>query len=160
VPQFGSPAGQGHATSIPLHANDRPKICCVSTGWSQLREASPRSWNTRVSSPEACGSDCARFSLWAVHLDDPVGDNAPLGAVEDDVSKCHSAGYHRLHSDEFSLSDAGIHASSTGSEAHSGTPGSKAQWSDPEVISMRLTYASIFVLRSPTDRRARTYTSA
>ena len=49
-----------------------------------------------------------------------MGDEASLGAVEDDVSKCHIAGYHRLHSDELSLSDARIHASATGPEAHGG----------------------------------------
>ena len=49
-----------------------------------------------------------------------MGDDAPLGAVEDDVSKCYIASDHRLHRDELSLSDAGIHASATGPEAHSG----------------------------------------
>lgn len=51
-----------------------------------------------------------------------MGDEAPLGAVKDDVSKCHIAGYHRLDRDQLSLADAGIHASATGPEAHGGTP--------------------------------------
>ncbi len=49
-----------------------------------------------------------------------MGDESPLGAVEDDVSQCHIASYHRLHRNELSLSDAGIHASAAGPEAHSG----------------------------------------
>ena len=49
-----------------------------------------------------------------------MGDEAPLGAVEDDVSKCHIAGYNRFHRDELPFSDAGIHASAAGPEAHSG----------------------------------------
>ncbi len=54
-----------------------------------------------------------------------MGDKAPLGAVEDDVSKCHIAGDDRLHRDELSLADARIHASATGPEAPSGTPAQK-----------------------------------
>ncbi len=49
-----------------------------------------------------------------------MGDEAPLGAVKDDVSKCHIAGYHRLDRDQLSLADAGIHASAAGPEAHRG----------------------------------------
>ena len=49
-----------------------------------------------------------------------MGDESSLGAVEDDVSKFHIACYDRFHRDELSLADAGIHASATGPEAHSG----------------------------------------
>ena len=51
-----------------------------------------------------------------------MGDESSLGAVKDDVSKCHIASYDRLHREELSLLDAGIHASATGPEAHSGAP--------------------------------------
>ena len=51
-----------------------------------------------------------------------MGDESPLGAVEDDVSKSHIRGLHGFHRDELSLADAGIHASATGPEAHSGAP--------------------------------------
>jgi len=51
-----------------------------------------------------------------------MGDESSLGAVEDDVSKFHIAWNNRLHRDEFSLADAGIHASATGPETHGGAP--------------------------------------
>ncbi len=54
-----------------------------------------------------------------------MGKESSLGAVEDDVSKSHIAGYDGLHRDELSLADAGIHASPTGPEAHSGAPAQK-----------------------------------
>ena len=54
-----------------------------------------------------------------------MGDESSLGAVEDDVSKCHIASYDRLHRDQLSLSDAGIHASATGPKAHSSAPAQK-----------------------------------
>ncbi len=54
-----------------------------------------------------------------------MGDESSLGAVEDDVSKCHIASYDGLHRDELSLSDGGIHASPTGPEVHNGAPAQK-----------------------------------
>ena len=54
-----------------------------------------------------------------------MGDEAPLGAVKNDVSKCDIACYDRFHCNQLSLSDAGIHASAAGPEAHSGTPAQK-----------------------------------
>ncbi len=51
-----------------------------------------------------------------------MGKESSLGAVEDDVSPFHIAGYDGLHRNELSLSDAGIHASPTGPEAHSSAP--------------------------------------
>ncbi len=54
-----------------------------------------------------------------------MGDDAPLGAVEDNVSQFHVAGDDRLHRDELPLSDAGIHASPGGPEAHAGTTAQK-----------------------------------
>jgi len=54
-----------------------------------------------------------------------MGKESSLGAVEDNVSQFHIAGDDRLHRDELSLSDAGIHASPTGPEAHSGAPAQK-----------------------------------
>ncbi len=49
-----------------------------------------------------------------------MGKEPSLGAVEDNVSPLHIAGYDALHRDELSLADAGIHASPTGPETHSG----------------------------------------
>ncbi len=46
---------------------------------------------------EACGSECSDLSLWAVHLDDPMGSESPLRAVQNDVSPFYIAGLHRLY---------------------------------------------------------------
>ncbi len=49
-----------------------------------------------------------------------MGDESSLGAVKDDVCNLHIRGLNRLDRDELSLADAGIHASPTGPEMHSG----------------------------------------
>ncbi len=54
-----------------------------------------------------------------------MGEESSLGAIEDNISPFDIVWVYRLHRDELSLSDAGIHASATGPEAHSGTPAQK-----------------------------------
>jgi len=54
-----------------------------------------------------------------------MGDESSLGAAEDDVSAFHIAGDDRLHRNQLPLSDAGIHASPGGPEAHAGTTAQK-----------------------------------
>ena len=106
VPQFGSPTGQGNAAAISVDANDPAQNLLPRNGFV-AREGGI------ALQPEYPCVPCGDF-------DNSMGDQTPFGAVEDDVCELHMRGSNRLHRDDLSLSDAGIHASPTGPEAHSG----------------------------------------
>ena len=64
-----------------------------------MRAYRPECW---VLQAKACGSEFSDFSLWAVHLDDPIGSESPLRAVQNDVSPFYVAGFTGFYGDYLS----------------------------------------------------------